>query len=1046
MSTPATTSDAPRGTELPRTYVPLEHEDAVLARWDASALWHAEPGTGRPPYAVLIPPPNVTAALHLGHAMNNTVQDILVRVHRMRGFATLWMPGTDHAGIATQTVVEKRLLAEGRRRLDFSREDFVARVQAWKDEYEATITDQLRRMGCSCDWDRQRFTMDETCARAVMQAFFGLFREDLVYRGKRLVNWDPVTRTALADDEVEMREVEGSFWYLKYPVVDDDGADTGEFVTVATTRPETMLGDTAVAVNPSDAVRARFAGRRVRLPIVDRIIPVIADDYVVAPDPDSSDSKARHASGFLKVTPAHDPNDWEIGRRHDLEAINVMAPDGSISDRHGWTDLTDEARRFVGLSREEARDAIVRWFREHDLLAEVRPYTHAVGHSYRSHVPVEPYLSDQWYVRVTDDRLVGEAQRALADEQFEGTPPAREQGEDPCGDDGSLRFFPARYARTYQAWHENLRDWCISRQLWWGHRIPVWWLTGDAETAARWEAEAAAHPGLLAVVRSDADGGDGVRLQVCVNLAADGGETIAGRLEAEGFERDEDVLDTWFSSGLWPLSTMGWPEPDAGTAGLLESFNPTSVLCTGRDIITLWVSRMVMFNRHFNRRRVPFRHVYINPMIQDGHGQRMSKSLGNGVDPRDIIHSHGADAMRYTLAGMATGTQDARLPVDMVSPWTDETFAPEEFTSPSGHRVAAPTQRCPKTGKPITSPYGAASGAATPSDEAPLARNTSSKFDQGRNFCNKLWNATRFALGTIADPAGPESTDPADRPLVDRWILSRLARTAAAVDAAVADYQFATYAAAMYDLVWRDVCDWYLEAVKPTVREDAAQQQVLRTVLDGMLRMLHPVCPFVTEALWPAVQASGRAGLRGLDLPAADLLAGAAWLDADAVADLVDEEAEATFSRLQELVGAIRTERARHGVNPRRQIVLHAPAVIRDLLTAGGPVAAALAGLGVVEDLPASRPAGAIPLAFEGAELMLSGLVDAVDVAAERTRLAGLIEARESAIAGYRGKLNNPGYVAKAPPPVVQETRERLAEAEADLAAARQALDALPAE
>jgi valyl-tRNA synthetase len=1047
MSTPATTTDAAPGAALPKSYVPVEHEDAVLARWDASGLWHAEPGSDRPAYAILIPPPNVTAALHLGHAMNNTVQDILVRVHRMKGFNTLWMPGTDHAGIATQTVVEKRLMAQGKRRLDFSREDFVAHVQAWKDEYEATITDQLRRMGCSCDWDRQRFTMDDLCARAVMEGFFRLFRDGLVYRGKRLVNWDPVTLTALADDEVEMKEVEGSFWYLKYPVVDDEGHDTGEFVTVATTRPETMLGDTAVAVNPDDADRARFAGRRVRLPIVGRIIPVIADDYVIAPNPESSDSKARYASGFLKVTPAHDPNDWEIGQRHELEAINVMAPDGSISDRHGWDDVSEEAQAFVGLSREDAREAIVRWFREHDLLAEVRPYAHSVGHSYRSHVPVEPYLSDQWYVRVTDDRLVGEAQRALDPEQFEGRPPARAAGEDPHGDDGTMAFFPPRYARSYQAWHENLRDWCISRQLWWGHRIPVWWRTfadaDEAETAAgEWRSEAGATPGRLAV--TEVPTGDGVQVQVCVNVGVDGTDAITERLDAAGFTRDEDVLDTWFSSGLWPLSTMGWPSPAGETEGLLEAFNPTSVLCTGRDIITLWVSRMVMFNRHFNEQRVPFRHVYINPMIQDGHGQRMSKSLGNGVDPRDIIHSHGADAMRFTVAGMATGTQDAKLPVDMVSPWTGETFAPKEITTAAGHRVSAPEQTCPKTGKPMVSAYGVAAGAATPTDEAPLARNTSSKFDQGRNFCNKLWNATRFALGTISEPAGPDAVTPADRPLVDRWILSRLARTVGTVDAAVADYQFAVYAGAMYDLVWRDVCDWYLEAIKPTVRDDAEQQQVLRTVLDGMLRLLHPLCPFVTETIWPAVQAGGPAGVGGLNLEASELLAGAAWPDPAAATSLVDEEAESIFGRMQELVGAIRTERSRNDVPPKRRIVLHAPDEVRALLARCSPVAEALAGLEAIEPIPAERPAGAIPLAFEGAELLLSGIVDAVDVGAERERLGQLVAEKEKAIRGYRGKLDNAGYVAKAPADVVQETRDRLAEAEADLEAARQALGALP--
>ncbi|MEE9211642.1 MAG: class I tRNA ligase family protein, partial [Phycisphaeraceae bacterium] len=408
-------------TELAKMYRPADVEPQIAEKWLAARAFHAEPvppqaSSLKPqasPYCIVIPPPNVTAALHMGHALNNTLQDILIRYHRMLGDNTMWMPGTDHAGIATQTVVEKRVLAEeGMRRTDFKRDEFVARIQTWKDEYEARITEQLKAMGCSCDWDRQRFTMDPVCARAVREAFFQLFKAGLIYRGKRLVNWDPVTQTALADDEVEMQEIDGHFWYLKYPLEDGSG-----HVTVATTRPETMLGDTAVAVNPNDKQRAAFIGRNVRLPIVNRIVPIIADDYVVIPNPDSDDAKEKYASGFLKVTPAHDPNDWEIGQRHNLPAINVMAPDASISDQHGWEDVSDECKPLVGLSREDARKWIVDWFKQHDLLEEVRPYRHTIGHSYRSHVPIEPYLSDQWYVKVTDDRLAGAALCAMAEEQ-----------------------------------------------------------------------------------------------------------------------------------------------------------------------------------------------------------------------------------------------------------------------------------------------------------------------------------------------------------------------------------------------------------------------------------------------------------------------------------------------------------------------------------------------------------------------------------------------------------------------------------------------------
>ena len=413
--------------ELPKAYIPADAEGAVRARWDEAACFHADPAAAGDAYAIFIPPPNVTAALHLGHAFNNSLQDLLARYHRMKGMNTLWMPGTDHAGIATQTVVEKRLMLQGKRRTDFTREAFVGKVQEWKDEYEATILGQLEEMGCSCDFDRTRFTMDETCATAVRHAFFTLFADGLVYRGKRLVNWDPVTQTALADDEVEMEEVDGHFWYLRYPLADGSG-----HVTVATTRPETMLGDTAVAINPKDPRAAALRGKTLRLPIVGREIPIVEDDYVVMPASmggDPADPKAQFATGFLKVTPAHDQNDWDIGQRHGLAAINVMAPDGSISDRHGWTDASPEARAFVGLSREEARTRIVAWFREAGLLEEARPYRHAVGHSYRSHVPVEPYLSDQWYVRVTDDRLRGTALRAMAKDQVEGALPAEVAAE-----------------------------------------------------------------------------------------------------------------------------------------------------------------------------------------------------------------------------------------------------------------------------------------------------------------------------------------------------------------------------------------------------------------------------------------------------------------------------------------------------------------------------------------------------------------------------------------------------------------------------------------
>jgi len=1339
---------------LPKSYTPAEHESAVSAKWDEARAFHAEPSAttqdGRPPYCILIPPPNVTAALHLGHALNNTLQDVLVRYHHMRGFNTLWMPGTDHAGIATQTVVDKRLQSEGKPSLkDYKkmeaagqggREQFIAKVQEWKDEYEATITEQLKAMGCSCDFERQRFTMDDMCAKAVREAFFMLFKEGLIYRGKRLVNWDPVSLTALADDEVEMEEVDGHFWYLRYPLVHasenpDDPFDCREvtwselaargypgaeehpedevaWVTVATTRPETYLGDTAVAVNPGDPRAASLRSLWVQLPLVGRVIPIIEDSYVVMPDPESSDPKAKMATGFLKVTPAHDPNDYEIGQRHAETIqkntsgevmVNVMAPDASISDQHGWSpDDVGDARLFIGLSREEARDKVVAEFKARGLLEAVKPHRHSVGHSYRSHVPVEPYLSDQWYVKVTDDRLVGEAQRAMAVDQFEGEKPpptsrdrggaerpetsrdregavsaseskaatsppggrgepsaflitftcygtwlhgdergsvddahnipgtptllgderreraeferlaqpplyldaperrvvqeaivevcrhrgwrlialhvrrthlhavvaadvtpervmndfkayatrrlrerglvdedrrvwtrhgstrylngetsfrraieyvVDEQGDvlDPApmggraqplpygrgssgGDssgvagDGALQFFPARYAKTYQSWHDNLRDWCISRQLWWGHRIPVWsWpalraltLTqDDRKTLERWESE-----GRIALRFQEAPPLGNVDVSepgFHIAIPSHDNEVVQ-HIEEKGFTQDPDVLDTWFSSGLWPLSTMGWPEPEAypDTEGLLDVFNPTSVLCTAREIITLWVSRMVMFNRFFTGdHRVPFRDVYIHPMIQDGHGQKMSKSLGNGVDPRDIIHTHGADAMRFVLCGIATATQDVRMPVDTMCPHCGEAFHPSEITTPAGHRVAAPEQTCPACGKGMVSVYGYATGAAKPTGDKPLARNTSSKFDLGRNFCNKLWNATRFALSNLERHEGTEARrdESVEHDLAldglslpDRWILTRLSRTLRKVNDAVASYQFNVFADAMYDFVWREFCDWYLEAIKPTVRDDPAQQQVLRTVLNAILRMLHPISPFVTETLWPHVQETlvgqvsdpsslvGRVSdpsggsesrptrlqpLPGVILDDAGLLATACWPEVDP--SIEDDDAATTFERLRGLVESIRTIRGEHQVPPKRRITLRATERVRSLVKRTGDVIPTLAGLETIKPL-AAKESEDVPFSFEGEEQALANLAERVDLETQRKRLEEEIAGLEKRIQGHEGRLANRGYVEKAPEHLVQQTRDELEQFKKDLALKRETLNGLSGE
>ncbi len=1063
-------SDQGSLAEIPKAYTPSTVEGEITKRWRAAAMGAApaQVDADQARYSIVIPPPNVTAALHLGHALNNTLQDVMIRYHRMRGDKTLWMPGTDHAGIATQTVVEKRLLADGIRRVDMGRENFVAKTQEWKDEYEAIIIEQLLAMGASCDWDRTRFTMDEMCATAVRYAFYRFFADGLIYRGKRLVNWDPATQTALSDDEVEMEDVDGHMWYLQYPLADGSG-----HVTVATTRPETMLGDTAVAINPDDPRAESLRGKQVLLPIVGRVIPIVEDDYVVMADPESGDAKAQYASGFLKVTPAHDANDWDIGVRHDLPVVNILGPDGSISADHGWEDVSDEARHFVGMSREDARAAIVSWFEDNGLLEAVRSYNHSVGHSYRSHVPIEPWLSDQWFVAVTDDRLRGSALRA----QDPGQSPPLPDDVAPRGDtpgDGQMKFYPDRYAKTYHAWHDNIRDWCISRQLWWGHQIPVWLRTRPVGEASAEAQTAVAELGVdvSASVDSEWATAGGVHQArkvtefeieeaVCVPPAstlrrlAEGGsgimtaDDLVAALEADGYERDPDVLDTWFSSGLWPMSTMGWPYPEdfPETVGLLESYNPTSVLMTAREIITLWVSRMTMFNRYFLDGQLPFEDVFIHAMIQDGHGQKMSKSLGNGLDPRDIIHSHGADAMRYTLVQMTTETQDVRMPVDIVCPHTGESFTPEFITTKAGHTVAAPIQTSPgDTSRKMVSGYGAATGEAVPTDEMPLARNTSPKFDLGRNFANKVWNATRFALGRIEAGQNVDTidigADSADVTFADRWILARLAQTVETIDGALGRYQYNLYADTLYDFIWRDVCDRYLEAVKPTIDHSPQQQAVLGAVLDSVLRLLHPVAPFVTEALWPHVSAVRSGDLGGIALPPSELVATAAW---PTIADgAVDTSIVEIYERADQLIGAIRNVRSSRNVKPKQMVTLHAPTPVLDLIEQSAGMIQTLAGVGeVVASEGSERPPGASPLAFEGSEVLISGLVDELDIDAERARLQKLIDNKAGQIANFEKRLANPGYVNNAKPELVAETRDLLQVARNDLAAAEAAMAAL---
>ncbi len=991
------------GEELSKVYEPSTIEQLADEIWISGGYFHAEAGKNGKVYTIVIPPPNVTAPLHLGHALNNTLQDILIRFHRMQQYTTLWMPGTDHAGIATQTVVEKRILSEeGKKRTDFEREEFVARVQAWKDEYEARIIEQLKAMGCSCDWQRTRFTMDEVCAKAVRAAFFKLFKNWLIYRGKRLVNWDPATQTVLADDEVEHETVEGYFWYMRYPLsepIEIEGKRI-EFVTVATTRPETMLGDTAVAMNPNDPRAKYLVGKKVQLPIVGRIIPIIADEHVVLPDPNSDDEKAKFSTGFLKVTPAHDPDDYAIGERHYKEIaetvvpvdfggdpweyvfLNVMAPDGSISDKYGWADWENiknqnpDVENLIGMDRFEAREAIVEWFRQEKLLEDVREYEHEVGHSYRSHVPIEPYLSDQWYIAVKEP--IEHLKEKYGTGLIEGT-------DVPVNSlaglalkpllDGRLRFTPERYAKTYQSWLENLRDWPISRQLWWGHRIPMWSKLGGG---GQLEYELSKQPDKVVFELTDSD--DGAITYACV---APGNEDIEKRLEDKGWQRDEDVLDTWFSSALWPFSTMGWTgnEDEDNKNKVLKTFYPGDVLCTAREIITLWVSRMVMMGQYCVG-DIPFSDVYIHAMIQDGEGRKMSKSLGNGIDPLVAINSHGADAMRFTLASMTTDTQDIRMPV-------------VQMTLPDGR-----------------------------------VENTSPKFDVGRNFCNKLWNASRFALMNL-EGIDPEKFDKDKMTITDRWILSRLAQTISEVTKSLEDFKYNEPLSQLYRFFWNDFCDWYLEWIKPHMQDEEQKpiaQNVLAFVLDEILRLLHPFVPFITEGIFQKLnEITPVRKLKDLvEAKKSGALVIAQW--PEEIDTLRQPDTERQIEIIQTAIRTIRDIRNGNNISPKKRLVASAITTEEkaEILNANTELSCHLAGLKeFTAGKDVAKPEAAATAIVDDMQIFVH---DVIDPEAEKKRLKKRKQEIEKAQKAVQTKLANKNFITKAKPEVVARTKNRLAE------------------
>jgi len=898
---------------LPPQYDPRETEAALYRWWEENGFFRADAASDREPYVIPMPPPNVTAHLHMGHGLNATVQDLLVRWQRMQGREALWIPGTDHAGIATQNVVERILAKEGHTRYDVGRDVFVDRVWAFVRETGGTILQQLRAIGASADWDRTAFTLDEGPSRAVRETFVRLYEKGLIYRGHRIINWCPRCLTALSDEEAEPEETQGKMWHLRYPVAEGtDGAglprlpDGRAYLVVATTRPETMLGDTGVAVHPDDARYAALVGGELDLPLTGRRIPVVADTYV---DPE-------FGSGAVKITPAHDPNDYDVAQRTGLPALDVMTPEASMSD--------EVAEPFRGLDRTEARRAVVAAFAELGLLHKTEDHTHAVPHCYRCGTVVEPRLSDQWWV--TMQPLATPALQAWRD--------------------GRVRFTPDRFGKIYEHWLENIRDWCISRQLWWGHRIPVWYCQAEG-------------CGETIVARED--------------------PTACTKCGSAELEQDPDVLDTWFSSWLWPFSTLGWPDDTAD----LRAFYPNATLVSGHDILFFWISRMIMGGLEFMG-EVPFRDVYLTGMVRDHLGRKMSKSLGNGIDPLDVVGKFGADALRYTV---------------------------------------------------IT-------GSAAGMDQGLNYENLEEAFGPGRNFANKLWNAGRFALMNLGDGERvPLAEVRGELELVDRWILSRLARAVRETTESLERFRLQDAALRGYQFFWGELADWYLEAAKSRLRGDAgpgsqrAAQAVLAEALDGALRLLHPAMPFITEAVWQKLpRAAG-------DAPA---LIVARWPVADP--EWEDDAAEAGWGEVMETIGAVRNLRAEYGVTPATRVPLRVAPVSDAARSAIEGSLRALQDLGRVGELEwgaARGEVGASAVLRSGTELFVP-LAGVIDLDKERARLRAELERIVGLSTGTERKLSNESFVARAPVEVVEKEREKLAgygEQRARLAAKLAALE-----
>ena len=909
---------------MEKTYAPHELERRIYERWESNG-WFAPSGHGTP-YSIVIPPPNVTGTLHMGHAFQHTLMDALTRFHRMRGDDTLWQPGTDHAGIATQMVVERQLNAQGQKRTDLTREAFIERVWKWKEQSGGTIAGQMRRLGDSVDWSNDRFTMDEQLSRGVVEAFVRLHDEGLIYRGKRLVNWDPVLLTALSDLEVQSEEEDGHLWHLSYPL--EDGS---AHVIVATTRPETMLGDTAVAVNPDDERYQRLIGKKIRLPLTGRLIPVIADTYV---DP-------AFGSGCVKITPAHDFNDYEIGQRHGLEQINIFTPRAALND--------NVPERFRGLDRFDARKRVIEELTEAGLVARIDKHKLMVPRGDRSGAVLEPYLTDQWYVKIAP--LAAPAIAAV--------------------EEGRTRFVPENWAKTYFEWMRNIRDWCVSRQLWWGHRIPAWYDDKGGIYVARDEAE----------VRKKYNVPAGTPLR-----------------------QDDDVLDTWFSSALWPFSTQGWPDKTPR----LERYYPTNVLITGFDIIFFWVARMMMMGLRFIG-DVPFRDVYITGLILDENGEKMSKSKGNVIDPLDIVDGIDLEAL---VAKRTSGMMQPQLAAKV-----------EKFT-----RKQFPEGIAPHGTDALRFTFAAL---ASPSREL--------RFDMARvagyrGFCNKLWNAARFVAMSVGETADTttaiSASGPVELSVADRWIRSRFGRMLASVETAFADYRFDFAATALYEFTWYEFCDWYLELTKPVLQSETASEaakrgtrRTLLEILEALQRALHPLMPFITEEIWQrAAPLVGRSGPTVMLQP---------YPQPSEYPP--DEAVEREVAWLQAFILAVRQIRGEMNIAPSRRI----PVLLKDASQQDKAYAEShraylqrLAGIEALTVLEAGAPAPESATALIGELSVLVPMAGLIDVAAEIERVTKLLSKAEQELAKTRVKLSNENFVKNAPPDVVATERERQADFE----------------